>query len=351
MSGRSKVFGNWLAAEELAQAAALRTLRKPTCPRQARRADQRRCDAAAPRGRRRPRPGDPPAPPRLRPAGLGGGRAAPRRPPARRHAQGHGQGRQGTDRAGRRRPPGRRSSATWASAVPARPTSRSSSVAGARSTARGIQQVVGGSRAGPGSPARCSPHSLRHTFARSYLVNGGDVFSLQRILGHTTLDMVKRYVALAELEIVRRLHAVASPADRLLIGPKVSVILPRAVFGTTLRDRRPDATDGRATCRCRSRAIGDVPASRRRDATLSHVSGRLIGYSATNRSWRQASLDDGTNHSLGRTAVGQARWRFRHRVRAGVAYIEGPPDPRVKGHVSGISCPSRHRPRDLPSAR
>jgi site-specific recombinase XerD len=77
---------------------------------------------------------------------------------------------------------------------------------------------------------RCSPHSLRHTFARSYLVNGGDVFSLQRILGHTTLDMVKRYVALAELEIVRRIHAVASPADRLLIGPKVSVILPRAVF-------------------------------------------------------------------------------------------------------------------------
>jgi hypothetical protein len=50
-------------------------------------------------------------------------------------------------------------------------------------------------------------------------------------VGHTTLDMVKRYVALAELETVRRLHAVASPADRLLIGPKVSVILPRAVVG------------------------------------------------------------------------------------------------------------------------
>ncbi len=58
------------------------------------------------------------------------------------------------------------------------------------------------------------------------------MFSLQRILGHTTLDMVKRYVALAELEIIRRLHAAASPADRLLIGPKVSVILPRAVFGS-----------------------------------------------------------------------------------------------------------------------
>jgi hypothetical protein len=43
------------------------------------------------------------------------------------------------------------------------------------------------------------------------------VFSLQRILGHTTLDMVKRYVALADVDLVTR-HAAASPADRLA-GP------------------------------------------------------------------------------------------------------------------------------------
>jgi integrase len=95
---------------------------------------------------------------------------------------------------------------------------------------RGMQQVLKRLKGRAGITGRCSPHSLRHTFARSYLVNGGDVFSLQRILGHTTLDMVKRYVALAEVEIVRRLHAVASPADRLLIGPKVSVIPPLAAF-------------------------------------------------------------------------------------------------------------------------
>ncbi|MGZ8761119.1 MAG: tyrosine-type recombinase/integrase, partial [Aeromicrobium sp.] len=93
-----------------------------------------------------------------------------------------------------------------------------------------IQQAVRRLKVKIGVSGRLSPHSLRHTFARGYLVNGGDVFSLQRILGRTTLDMVKRYVALAELEIVRRLHAVASPADRLLIGPRVSVILPRVVF-------------------------------------------------------------------------------------------------------------------------
>ena len=86
------------------------------------------------------------------------------------------------------------------------------------------------------------------------------MFSLQRILGHTTLDMVKRYVALAELEIVRRIHAVASPADRLLIGPKVSVILPRAVFRRLSEIGDRDAPDGRAACRCRGRAFGSVAA-------------------------------------------------------------------------------------------
>jgi integrase/recombinase XerC len=95
-------------------------------------------------------------------------------------------------------------------------------------TARGIQLAIArlGRRAAVGT--RCSPHTFRHTFARGYLVNGGDVFSLQQILGHTTLDMVRRYVYFVSFETVRRLHAAASPADGLLIGPKVSLFIPRA---------------------------------------------------------------------------------------------------------------------------
>lgn len=62
----------------------------------------------------------------------------------------------------------------------------------------------------------CSPHVLRHTFARSFLANGGDVFTLQRILGHSpaSLEVTQRYVSLLD-EDIREMHRRASPMDRL----------------------------------------------------------------------------------------------------------------------------------------
>lgn len=58
------------------------------------------------------------------------------------------------------------------------------------------------------------PHRLRHTFAINYLRAGGDIFTLQMILGHESLDMVRHYSRLAQSD-VKRVHRRASPVEYL----------------------------------------------------------------------------------------------------------------------------------------
>lgn len=60
---------------------------------------------------------------------------------------------------------------------------------------------------------RVSPHTFRHTFAKMSIMNGANIFALQKILGHTTLEMVKRYVNMFSDEAALQ-HKKFSPVER-----------------------------------------------------------------------------------------------------------------------------------------
>jgi site-specific recombinase XerD len=57
-----------------------------------------------------------------------------------------------------------------------------------------------------------SLHSFRRAFAINFLRNGGDIYSLQRLLGHADLQVLRRYLAQTEGDILAA-HARSSPVD------------------------------------------------------------------------------------------------------------------------------------------
>ncbi len=78
------------------------------------------------------------------------------------------------------------------------------------------QRVKKWTRAAGIAAERLGPHALRHFFAISFLRNGGDAMSLQKLLGHFSLDMVRNYVNLTDDDALTK-HRQASPLDKM--GP------------------------------------------------------------------------------------------------------------------------------------
>ena len=92
-------------------------------------------------------------------------------------------------------------------------------------TKSGVQQMLRryGKRAGINS-VRCSPHVFRHSFAKNYLLNGGDIFSLQRILGHSSLSSVRIYLNLFATDIKKQ-HQRFSPVDNLVEDRRIHMLI------------------------------------------------------------------------------------------------------------------------------
>lgn len=62
-------------------------------------------------------------------------------------------------------------------------------------------------------------HGLRHTFAKKWVQGNGNLFVLQRVLGHSTLDMTRRYVNLFS-EDLKEDYDEFSPLDNLKSNTK-----------------------------------------------------------------------------------------------------------------------------------
>jgi site-specific recombinase XerD len=85
---------------------------------------------------------------------------------------------------------------------------------GDRLTTTGIQQMV--KKLGKRIGIPLHPHLLRHTFAISFLRNGANTFECQYSLGHSSLEMTRRYCQALNFDDVFKKHQLASPVDNAL---------------------------------------------------------------------------------------------------------------------------------------
>ena len=64
---------------------------------------------------------------------------------------------------------------------------------------------------------KTSIHKLRHNFSKLWILNNGDVFRLQKMLGHTTLDMTRKYVNMFSSDLHKDFEKY-NPLDNLKKG-------------------------------------------------------------------------------------------------------------------------------------
>jgi len=78
---------------------------------------------------------------------------------------------------------------------------------------RQIQQVMADARMQLGLPPTATPHALRHSFATHLLEAGGDLRTIQELLGHATLATTQVYTGVDQARLME-VYAAAHPKAR-----------------------------------------------------------------------------------------------------------------------------------------
>jgi integrase/recombinase XerD len=82
-------------------------------------------------------------------------------------------------------------------------------------TVGGIQQLMARLKRKAGVSGHANPHAFRHAFAKEYIKAGGDLATLSRLLGHTSVSVTSaNYLIFDQKELVEA-HTTYSPFARL----------------------------------------------------------------------------------------------------------------------------------------
>jgi len=87
-------------------------------------------------------------------------------------------------------------------------------VKGGRFSARQVQMMVATCRRSMGLPDNVTPHAFRHSFATHLLAAGGDLRTIQELLGHASLSSTQIYTEIEDTEL-GRIYKNAHPRSRL----------------------------------------------------------------------------------------------------------------------------------------